>query len=81
MENWCRFSICDGCQRSPGKHSSTIYDVGEVDEEDSSSLQEALAADPAFSPLVAYCLMIFTLIYSPCLAALAVLRRETNSWK
>jgi len=25
--------------------------------------------------------MIFTLIYSPCLAALAVMRRETNSWK
>ncbi|TWH46676.1 ferrous iron transport protein B [Sporomusa sp. KB1] len=59
----------------------TIYNVGEVDEDDSTSLQEALAADPAFSPLVAYCLMIFTLIYSPCLAALAVLRRETNSWK
>ncbi len=59
----------------------TIYNVGEVDEADSTSLQEAMAADPAFSPLVAYCLMIFTLIYSPCLAALAVLRRETNSWK
>ncbi|MBP2634906.1 MAG: der 3 [Firmicutes bacterium] len=59
----------------------TIYSVGEVDEEDPTSLQDALAADPAFNPLVAYCLMIFTLIYSPCLAALAVLRRETNSWK
>ena len=58
----------------------TIYSVGEV-EDDASSLQEALAADPAFSPLVAYTLMVFTLIYSPCLAALAVLRRETNSWK
>lgn len=59
----------------------TIYSVGEVDEEDTTSLEDALAADPAFNPLVAYCLMIFTLIYSPCLAALAVLRRETNSWK
>lgn len=58
----------------------TIYSVGEV-EDDSTSLQEAMAADPAFTPLVAYSLMIFTLIYSPCLAALAVLRRETNSWK
>lgn len=58
----------------------TIYSVGEV-EDDASSLQEALAADAAFSPLVAYTLMIFTLVYSPCLAALAVLRRETNSWK
>ncbi len=58
----------------------TIYSVGAV-EDDASSLQEALTADPAFSPLVAYTLMVFTLIYSPCLAALAVLRRETNSWK
>jgi ferrous iron transport protein B len=58
----------------------TIYSVGEV-EDDATSLQEALAADAAFSPLVAYTLMIFTLIYSPCLAALAVLKRETNSWK
>jgi ferrous iron transport protein B len=58
----------------------TIYSVGEV-EDDATSLREALAADTAFSPLVAFTLMIFTLIYSPCLAALAVLRRETNSWK
>ena len=59
---------------------ATIYSVGDA-EEDSQSLQEALAADAAFSPLVAFSLMVFTLIYSPCLAVLAVVRRETNSWK
>ncbi len=58
----------------------TIYSVGES-EDDATALQDALAADPAFNPLVAVVLMIFTLIYSPCLAALAVMRRETNSWK
>lgn len=58
----------------------TIYSVG-GEEDDSSALQEVIAADPAFSPLVAFSLMIFTLIYSPCLAALAVIKRETNSWK
>jgi ferrous iron transport protein B len=58
----------------------TIYSVGEA-KENPTSLQGALTADPTFSPLVAYTLMIFTLIYSPCLAALAVIRRETNSWK
>ncbi len=58
----------------------TIYSVGES-EDDATALQDALAADPAFNPLVAFVLMIFTLIYSPCLAALAVMRRETNSWK
>lgn len=59
---------------------ATIYSVGDV-EEDAQSLQQALAADPTFNPLVALSLMVFTLLYSPCLAVLAVIRRETNSWK
>ena len=59
---------------------ATIYSVGDI-EEDSQSLQEALATDPTFNPLVALSLMVFTLLYSPCLAVLAVIRRETNSWK
>lgn len=58
----------------------TIYSVGEADET-SVALQEALAADPVFSPLVAYTLMVFVLLYSPCFAVSAVIRRETNSWK
>lgn len=58
----------------------TIYSVS-ASEDDSTALEQALAADAALSPLVAYSLMLFTLIYSPCLAALAVVRRETNSWK
>lgn len=58
----------------------TIYNVGEADET-SVALKDALAADPVFSPLVAYSLMVFVLLYAPCLAAMAVIRRETNSWK
>ncbi len=58
----------------------TIYSVGEADE-NSVSLKEALAADPMFNPLVAYGLMVFVLVYSPCLATIAVIKRETNSWK
>ena len=58
----------------------TIYSVGDV-EDDATSLQDALQNDPSFSPLIAYSLMVFTLLYSPCLAALAVMKRETNSWK
>jgi len=34
-----------------------------------------------YTPLVAYVLMIFTLIYVPCMATIAVIKRETNSWK
>lgn len=59
----------------------TIYHVGNAEEDDAASLKEALQNDSSFTPLTAYALMVFTLIYSPCLAALAVMKREMNSWK
>ena len=34
-----------------------------------------------FSELNAYCLMLFSLLYPPCIAALAVVKREAGSWK
>ena len=58
----------------------TIYSIGEADET-SSALKEVLAGDPTFSPLVAFTLMVFVLLYSPCLASMAVIKRETGSWK
>ena len=57
-----------------------IYSVDGADEEPA-PLGEALAADPVFSPLVAVCLMVFSLLYCPCLAVISVIRRETNSFK
>lgn len=35
----------------------------------------------AMTPLVAYAFMVCSLIYVPCLATVAVIRRETGSWK
>lgn len=58
----------------------TIYSIGDG-KENTGSLKKALASDEHMNPLVAYAMMVFVLIYSPCLAALAVLRRETGSWK
>jgi ferrous iron transport protein B len=34
-----------------------------------------------FTPLTAYTFMAFTLLYTPCLATVAVIRKETGSWK
>ncbi len=34
-----------------------------------------------FTPLTAYAFMVFTLLYIPCVAVLAAIKRETNSWK
>lgn len=33
------------------------------------------------TPLVAYCYMVFVLIYFPCIAALAAIKGESGSWK
>ncbi len=59
----------------------TIYHVGDVGE-DSTSLQEALQNE---SKLYTFGCIFSNGVYanstSPCLAALAVMKRETNSWK
>jgi ferrous iron transport protein B len=58
----------------------TVYGVGETDE-GSESLRERLAIDPAYSKLKAYAFLAFILLYVPCMAAMAVFLRETNSWR
>jgi len=55
-----------------------VYAVGEADEE-STPLREKLQKD--YSPLQAFCIMLFLLISMPCIATFAIVRRETNSWK
>lgn len=34
----------------------------------------------SYTPLIGYCFMVFTLIYTPCMATVAVIKRETGSW-
>lgn len=58
----------------------TIYSLG-AQEGAPTQLQEALRRDPLFSPLTAFSLMLFVLIYPPCVSSTAVIYRETGSWK
>lgn len=55
-----------------------VFSIGEADEE-SDALRTLLRK--AYSPLVAFCIMLFCLISAPCMATIAVTKRETNSWK
>lgn len=50
-----------------------VYSVGESD------LSTAIAQN--FTALSAYSLMVLTLLYTPCVATLGAIKRETNSWK
>jgi ferrous iron transport protein B len=44
--------------------------------------EEALigALRGVFTPLTAYAFMAFSLLYTSCVATIAAIRRETNSW-
>ncbi len=65
----------------------TVYSIMDIDSLEEgeiqtvSSFSERAREQSGMTPLVAYVLMIFTLLYIPCMAALAVMRRETNGWK
>jgi len=54
-----------------------VYSLGEADG-DSEALRERLRAE--YTPLVAFCIMLFALVSAPCMATIAVTRRESNSW-
>ena len=53
----------------------TLFGVGEE------ALGTAIATQLGWTPLIAYAFMAFCLIYVPCVATVAIIRRETNSWK
>lgn len=65
----------------------TLYSLGdeeallEGDESQVKSFAQLTREQSGYTPLVAYVLMLFTLIYVPCMAAIAVIKRETNGWK
>ncbi len=55
-----------------------LYQVGEKEGEESEGLRTAIRN--AMTPLIGYAFMVFVLVYTPCLATLAAIRRETGSW-
>ncbi|RMD93613.1 MAG: ferrous iron transport protein B, partial [Calditrichaeota bacterium] len=66
---------------------ATIYNLQDADET-SVDLREALRKDvypdtgkPVFTPLVAISLMVFFVLACQCMSTLAIVRRETNSWR
>ncbi|MGO8837149.1 MAG: ferrous iron transport protein B [Limisphaerales bacterium] len=68
---------------------STVYNVGNVEESESGkqalvqTLREQKRPDglPLYTPLLAITLMVFYVFALQCASTVAVVRRETNSWK
>jgi ferrous iron transport protein B len=55
-----------------------LYQVGGEEGEEDKGLRAAI--QNAMTPLIGYAFMIFILVYTPCLATVAAIRRETGSW-
>ncbi len=56
-----------------------IYALGGDSDEASAPLREKIRAD--YTPLAGFCVMLFCLISAPCMATIAVTRRESGSWR
>ena len=59
----------------------TAYSLGEIDEENESTLADRIKADPHWTAANAVALLLFTLLYSPCFVTLAVIRQESGKWR
>ncbi|MBA3767298.1 MAG: ferrous iron transporter B [Acidobacteria bacterium] len=66
---------------------SIVYNVGSDEDEGSPSLIDAVRnarrpdGTPAWTPLVAVSMMVFFVLACQCMSTVAVVRRETNSWR
>jgi ferrous iron transport protein B len=66
---------------------SIIYNVGKDDDAQSHTLISAIHdakkddGSPAWTPLTALTLMVFFVLAMQCMSTVAVVRRETNSWR
>lgn len=58
----------------------TAYSLGEVDAEEATPLAQKLAKDPSWSKAKAISLIIFVLLYAPCMVTIVAIAKET-SWK
>ncbi|HIP92015.1 MAG TPA: ferrous iron transport protein B, partial [Thermotoga sp.] len=55
---------------------SMLYGFGEEDLESAK-----LALSQEMNPAIAFAFLVFVMAYIPCLATVAVIKMETNSWK
>jgi ferrous iron transport protein B len=58
----------------------TAYSLGDVDTDDTGSLSERLRRSANWDPLLAFTLLIFTMLYVPCFVTVISIRKET-SWR
>jgi ferrous iron transport protein B len=56
----------------------TAYSLGDVDPGEAGSLSERLKNETNWNPLLAFTLIIFTMLYVPCFVTVIMIRRESS---
>ena len=64
-----------------GAKELVVSTLGVLYVDDPEADEASLAERIPITPLVAFCYMLFVLIYFPCIAALAAIKQESGSWK
>ncbi|MGI6137758.1 MAG: ferrous iron transport protein B [Candidatus Hydrogenedentales bacterium] len=59
----------------------TAYALEQIDEDSHKPLSQTLASLQDWNPIRAFALMVFVMLYAPCLVTVAVIGRESGSWK
>lgn len=60
---------------------TVLFGVHNINSAAGMSALAATLGGLGFGPLNAYCLMVFSLLYVPCVATLATIRKESGSWR
>jgi len=60
---------------------STAYAMDTNPQDNPSSISTQIAQNKSWSPLKAFSLMIFVMLYAPCIPAVVTIGKETGSWK
>lgn len=60
---------------------SVLFAIGNINSAAGMGELSGILAASGFGPVNAYAFMVFCLLYSPCMAAVATVHRETRSWK
>lgn len=60
---------------------SVLYGISNINSEAGMAALSAQLSASGFGQVSAYALLVFCLLYSPCVAAVGTIRRETRSWR
>ena len=60
---------------------SVLYGIGNINSAAGMAELLGILGGTGFTSVNAYALMVFCLLYTPCIATIATIKRETQSWR